>query len=1014
MDAPRRRILLVEDEPFIAMAGVRILDRHGYEAQSVYSGEAAVEAVRGDGETKPHVDLVLMDIDLGRGIDGTEAARRILATRELPIVFLSSHTERDFVERVKAITRYGYVLKSAGEFVLVEAISTAFELFEANRHLRVRTEELRSANERLNAAVERLGLGNARLRKAERHLRVTLQSIGDGVITTDPDGRVTGLNPAAQKLTGWTDHEAVGRPLEDVLDLVRSDTRKPIESPVARVLATGEVVGLAIHTSLLARNGNERQIADSAAPIVDEDGTVLGVVLVFQDVTETDRLRRAMERRIVALTRPLDADGSIEFDALFDLQQLQEIQDEFCAATGVASVITAVDGRPITRPSNFRRLCAEVIRGTRTGLANCFRSDAELGAPNPAGPTVRPCLSGGLWDAGASITVGGRHVANWLIGQVRDSRQSVDAIRSYARSIGADEDEAATAFGEVPAMPVEQFSGIAKVLHTLANYLSDVAFQNVQQARLIDRLERVEARTARQNRVMRVAADVSRAINRETSLERLLETVRDQLSSVEGYDEVLIARFDSAGRVLDDGMERRGWLRQLRRELGNADYVVVRGHEGDDSAERSDDTPARGALALRVSHDRRFYGLLVISGCADYLTDDDEVWVLRGLAEDVAFAIHALHEGARARRLMRVIDRVPHPMALVDRDRTYSAVNNAYQRLFAVARETMIDTAVSDYFDPDVYRTEVGPAIDRALAGETVEYRTQTISPSGERLALHVRYIPYSDTATSDGSSRGSDPGESGSAPPGDRDDDRTGSTETDVSGVVIECQDITDLHAEVVRTSTLLHELNHRVKNNLAMVSSLVGLKQGTIGPDHDLSDVQGRIDAIRFVHEQLLSTEPGGMIRVADYFARILEGVFGSPEHDAVGWRVDGESPSLPVRSAVPLGLVLNEIATNSLKHGVVPGKRLTFLVSVEVSDPSAPSGHLLYVRARDDGRPIPDSAGADSGPSFGMRLIEAMVDQLGGTMSLRRAPHPEYEIVVPMEQPTEPHSRHRRLQQ
>ena len=142
----------------------------------------------------------------------------------------------------------------------------------------------------------------------------------------------------------------------------------------------------------------------------------------------------------------------VDFEDLFDLDKIQKLQDEFSEATGVASIITRVDGTPITKPSNFCRLCSEIIRKTEKGLCNCYKSDAELGKLCPDGPTIQPCMSGGLWDAGAGISVDGVHIANWLIGQVRDETQDEEMIKAYARQIGADEDEAAKAFKEVTPM----------------------------------------------------------------------------------------------------------------------------------------------------------------------------------------------------------------------------------------------------------------------------------------------------------------------------------------------------------------------------------------------------------------------------------------------------------------------------------------------------------------------------------------------------------------------------------
>ena len=113
---------------------------------------------------------------------------------------------------------------------------------------------------------------------------VTLASIGDGVITTDTRGRITFLNPAAERLTGWTSGEAMGLPMASVFRLVNEQSRQPVADPVQKILASGEAVGLANHVLLLSRDGRELSVQDSGAPIRLADGTMLGVVLVFRDV----------------------------------------------------------------------------------------------------------------------------------------------------------------------------------------------------------------------------------------------------------------------------------------------------------------------------------------------------------------------------------------------------------------------------------------------------------------------------------------------------------------------------------------------------------------------------------------------------------------------------------------------------------------------------------------------------------------------------------------------------------
>ena len=155
------------------------------------------------------------------------------------------------------------------------------------------------------------------LHAAERRevLRVTLQSIGDAVITTDIRGEITYLNSVAQSLSGWTLEEAIGQPLDQVFRIINEETRRPVESPVVRALREGVVVGLANHTLLLRKDGSECPIDDSAAPIQDEQGRVSGCVLIFRDVTAQRRAEREQARQLLT-TRLLAAIVESSDDAI--------------------------------------------------------------------------------------------------------------------------------------------------------------------------------------------------------------------------------------------------------------------------------------------------------------------------------------------------------------------------------------------------------------------------------------------------------------------------------------------------------------------------------------------------------------------------------------------------------------------------------------------------------------------------------------------------------------------------
>jgi two-component system, cell cycle sensor histidine kinase and response regulator CckA len=150
----------------------------------------------------------------------------------------------------------------------------------------------------------------ARLRASVERHSITLKSIGDGVIVTDAEGRVELLNSVAESLTGWNTGEAAGRPVAEIFRIINEETREVVENPVMRVLREGMVVGLANHTLLISRDGTERTIVDSGAPISDDSGRITGVVLVFRDQTAERSVQRLNEIRLrlieYALTHSLD------------------------------------------------------------------------------------------------------------------------------------------------------------------------------------------------------------------------------------------------------------------------------------------------------------------------------------------------------------------------------------------------------------------------------------------------------------------------------------------------------------------------------------------------------------------------------------------------------------------------------------------------------------------------------------------------------------------------------------
>jgi PAS domain S-box-containing protein len=196
-------------------------------------------------------------------------------------------------------------------------------------------------------------------------------------------------------------------------------------------------------------------------------------------------------------------ENGIQFNDIFNIEDIQRMQDLFCDATGVSSIITYPNGSPITRPSNFCSLCT-IVRNTEKGLANCIKSDALNCCGISTEMQFQPCLSAGLWDTGAKISVNEIHIANWLIGQVRNEETDVRKIIEYGKEIGANEVEYLEALNLVPLMSKDQFHKIFEMMFVIANELSEKAYTNLLLKKQIDESEKVNELLQKNERTLSI------------------------------------------------------------------------------------------------------------------------------------------------------------------------------------------------------------------------------------------------------------------------------------------------------------------------------------------------------------------------------------------------------------------------------------------------------------------------------------------------------------------------------
>jgi len=252
------------------------------------------------------IELVLLDLQLPDS-GGIETFVRIYKQApSVPIIVLTGNDDETMAVKSVHMGAQDYLIKgNINNDYLIRSIRYAIERKSVQESLRKahdelerrvdeRTTELRKTNELLRGEVKERKRAEEFLAAEKEQLRVTLRSIGDGVITTDTNGKIVLVNKVAEDLTGWTQKEAVGMPLSKVFHIVSEITRETLGNPVDKVLESGLTIGLANQTVLIDRFGKERVIADSGAPITDGDGNIIGVVLVFRDVTHQRKLEEEL------------------------------------------------------------------------------------------------------------------------------------------------------------------------------------------------------------------------------------------------------------------------------------------------------------------------------------------------------------------------------------------------------------------------------------------------------------------------------------------------------------------------------------------------------------------------------------------------------------------------------------------------------------------------------------------------------------------------------------------------
>jgi len=255
----KKQILVVEDQVITAIDIQRRLINLGYDVPIIVcSGEEAIIKVK---ENKP--DLILMDINLNAEMDGVEAASKIHSFSDIPVIYLTAFSDDKTLSRAKITEPYAYIIKPFRDRELQINIDIALYKHTMETKLKESYETIREKNQWLVA---------------------TIESIGDAVIATDPQGTIKLMNPIAEALTGWKQNEALGKPLANIFNIIGENVDERIESPITKAIRDDRFYGLADNTILVTKEGMKRYVDVIGSTIKIDENNIIGFVFIFDDI----------------------------------------------------------------------------------------------------------------------------------------------------------------------------------------------------------------------------------------------------------------------------------------------------------------------------------------------------------------------------------------------------------------------------------------------------------------------------------------------------------------------------------------------------------------------------------------------------------------------------------------------------------------------------------------------------------------------------------------------------------
>jgi len=639
------------------------------------------------------------------------------------------------------------------------------------------------------------------LRESKKRERITLNSIGDAVISTDKKGNVVQMNSAAQNLTGWNSENAKGKAFDEVFKIINALTGKKAVNPINKVLEKGTVEGLANHTKLLSKDGEEYQIADSAAPIKDEQGHIYGVVAVFRDVTEEYKKNQQIKENKDFLETTFQSiqDGISVLNTDLSISYVNHVMENWYA-----------ENMPLVGKKCYKAYHDSDVPCNPCPAVRCMKtkkteSDIVPGSPDPNSPVKWVELySYPIIDSESGKVKG-------VIEFVKDITQKEEAKRELNRHkallaksqeiahIGSWEldltqnkltwsDEVYRIFGLEP----QEFAATYEAFLSMVHPDDREAVSNAYESSIIDGRDHYEI----EHRIVRKKNGEIRYVHERCDHTKdksgkvikstgMIQDITEQKQSEENFRELFenapigVFRTDYKGKALMAnktmahtlGFERPEELIEYYDNLAEQLYVdpqrrqiflQIMKDQGwvenfEYEAKRKDGKHIWLSMTAKVSKENDDNGFEIDGFNSDVTERKQAEYKLQKKYEELETTeeelrasneeLHEANEKLEEHKddleiYKRMVESSEDMMAVVDADYNYIRVNNAYLKYYHLKQEEVIGYKAREVVGKKNFEETVKPSLDKCLKGKTVQYEMVREFPEFGKVHLDIIYYP--------------------------------------------------------------------------------------------------------------------------------------------------------------------------------------------------------------------------------------------------------------------------------